>query len=146
VIVDEVTGFEVVGGVEDEVGIDQQGVDVVRNQVGYVCMDLDVGIETGDLAAGGLGFGGGGGGIGFVEEHLGLQVAFFDEIAVDEDEGADTGTGEQGGGSGASGSAADQSDGGGGEALLTRFADGREENLARVAVRIRCSNAGGVHC
>ncbi len=134
VVVDEVAGLEVVGGVEDELGAGQQRVDVVRDEVGDVGVDLDIGVEAGDLAAGGLGFGGGGGGIGLVEEHLALQVALFDEIAVDEDEGADAGAGEQGGGSGAGGSAADDSDGGGGEALLAGFADGCEEHLTGVAV------------
>src|SRR6202012_962628 len=57
IVVDQITGFEVVGGIEDEVGSREQRVDVCGDEVGHVRVDLDIGVEAGDLAAGGLGFG-----------------------------------------------------------------------------------------
>ena len=63
----------------------------------------------------GLGFGKAFAGIGFVEENLALEIGGFDEVAVDEGEGADAGTGEERGGGGSGGSDADDGDVGGGE-------------------------------
>jgi hypothetical protein len=60
-VVDEVAGLEVVGGVEDDVGgmrwpggVEQLG-DVGGDEVGDAGVDGDVGVEAGDVAAGGLG-------------------------------------------------------------------------------------------
>jgi hypothetical protein len=93
VVVDEITGFEVVGGVEDEVGGGEELVDVGGDEVGDVRVDCDRGVEEGDFAAGGFGFGEGFVGIGFVEEDLALEVGKFDEVSIDEGKGADAGTG-----------------------------------------------------
>ena len=95
VVVEEITGFEVVGGVEDDVGGGEEFVDVGGDQVGDVGKDGDRGVEEGDLAAGGLGFGEGVEGVGLVEEDLTLKVGGLDEVAVDEGEGSDAGAGEQ---------------------------------------------------
>src|ERR1700761_6077447 len=130
VVVDEVAGLEIVGSVEDELGVGKQGVNVVRDEVGDVRADLDIAVEACDLTAGGLGLRSGGSSVGFVKENLTLQVALFDEVAIDEDEGADTGTGKQRGGGGAGGSAADDGDCGAGKALLSFLTDGRKEDLA----------------
>src|SRR5260370_10191648 len=54
VVVDEVAGFEVVGGVEYEVGGGEEFVDVGWDEVGYVGVDGDGGVEEGDFAAGGV--------------------------------------------------------------------------------------------
>ena len=120
VVVDEVAGFEVVGGVEDEVGGGEEFVDVGGDEVGDVGVDGDGGVEEGDLAAGGFGLGEGFEGVGLVEEDLALEVGGFDEVAVDEGEGADAGAGEEGGGGGSGGSDADDGDVGGGEAAAGR--------------------------
>ena len=74
VVVEEVAGFEVVGGVEDEVGGGEEGVDVGGDEVGDVGVDGDGGVEEGDLAAGGFGLGEGLEGVVFVEEDLALEV------------------------------------------------------------------------
>jgi len=136
VVVEEVTGLEVVGGIEDEVGWGEELVDVGGNEVGDVRMDGDGGVEDGYFAAGGFGFGEGVAGVGLVEEDLALEVGGFDEIAVDEGEGADAGAGEEGGGGGPSGSDADDDYVRGGEKLLAGGADAGEEDLAGVAVLI----------
>ena len=134
VVVDEVAGFEVVGGVEDEVGWGEEFVDVGGDEVGDVGVDGDGGVEEGDLAAGGFGFGEGVAGVGFVEEDLALEVGGFDEVAVDEGEGADAGAGEERGGGGSRGSDADDGDVSGARQLLAGGADAGEEDLAGVAV------------
>ncbi len=136
VVVDEVAGFEVVGGVEDELGGGEELVDVGGDEVGDVGVDGDGGVEEGDLAAGGFGFGEGFAGVGLVEEDLALEVGGFDEVAVDEGEGADAGAGEEGGGGGSGGSDADDGDVGGGEELLAGGSDAGKEDLAGVAVMI----------
>ncbi len=86
-------------------------------------VDVDGGVEEGDVAAGGFGFGEGVAGVGFVEEHLALEVGGLDEVAVDEGEGADAGAGEEGGGGGSGGADADDGDVGAGEELLAGVAD-----------------------
>ena len=134
VVVEEVAGLEVVGGVEDEMGGGEQLVDVGWDEVRDVSVDGDGGVEEGDLAAGGFGFGEGFAGVGLVEEDLALEVGGFDEVAVDEGEGADAGAGEEGGGGGSGGSDADDGDVGGGEEMLAGGSDAGEENLAGVAV------------
>src|SRR5207302_219600 len=91
-VVDEVTGFEVVGGVENQLGRGEELVDVGGDEVGDVGMDGDGGVEEGNLAAGGFGLGEGVAGVGLVEENLALEVGGFDEVAVDESKGTDAGT------------------------------------------------------
>ncbi len=82
-------------------------MDVGGDQVCDLGVDLDGGVEESDLAMGGFGLGEGVAGVGFVEEDLALEVGGFDEVAVDEGEGADAGAGEERGGGCAGGSDAD---------------------------------------
>ncbi len=96
----------------------QELVDVGGDEVGDLRVDGDGGVEEGNFAARGLGFGKAVAGIGFVEENLALEIGGFDEVAVDEGEGADAGTGEERGGGGSGGSDADDGDVRGGEELL----------------------------
>lgn len=133
VVVEEVAGFEVVGAIEEEVGAGEKGVDVCGDEVGDDRFDLDGGVEEGDLAACGFGFGECGFCIGFVKEDLALEVGGFDEVAIDEGEMADSGAGEERGGGGAGGSDADDRDAGTGEQGLSGGADAWEEDLAGVA-------------
>ncbi len=135
-VVEEVAGFEVVGAVEEEMRAGEERVDVGGDEVGDDGFDLDGGVEGGDLAAGGFGFGEGGVGVGFVEEDLALEVGGLDEVAVDEGDVADAGAGEERGGCGSGGAYADDGDAGLAEQLLAGGADSGEENLAGVAVGI----------
>ncbi len=112
----------------------QELVDVGGDEVGDLRVDGDGGVEEGNFAARGLGFGKAVAGIGFVEEDLALEVGGFDEVAVDEGEGADAGAGEERGGGGSGGSDADDGDVRGGEELLAGCANAGEEDLAGVAV------------
>ncbi len=134
-VVDEVAGFEVVGAVEDDVGAQEVG-GVGWDEVGDVGVDVDAGVDAGEVAAGGFGFGEGGAGVVFVEEHLALEVGGLDEVAIDEGEAADAGAGEEAGGGGSGGSDADDGDVGSSKKLLAGFADGGEEDLAGVSVCI----------
>ena len=145
VVVEEITGFEVVGAVEDEVSFAEEGVDVGGDEVGDVGLDGDGGVEEGDLGAGGFGFGGGVGGVLLVEKDLALEVGGLHNVAVDEGEVADAGAGEQRGGRGAGGSDADDGDAGVGEKLLAGEADAGEQNLPGIAGIERRGCGGGGH-
>lgn len=145
-VVDEVAGLEVVGGVEDEidasiggrVGDDGDKVgNVAGDEVGDVGVDGDAGVEAGDVAASGCGFGQAFAGVSLVEEDLALEVGRFDEVTVDEGKAPDAGAGEQRGRGCAHGSAAYDGDMRTSEPLLAELADAGEEDLARVAVLIR---------
>jgi len=142
-IVDEVAGLEVVGAVEDEVG-GEEGGGVGRDEVGDVGVDVDAGVDAGEVEAGGFGFGEGSAGVVFVEEHLALEVGGLYEVAVDEGEAAYAGTGQEAGGGGSGGSDSDDGDVGAGEELLAGGADGGEEDLAGVAVGVGDGDWDGV--
>lgn len=147
VVVDEVAGLEVVGGVEDDLGVGEEGVDVGGDEVFDVGVDADVGVEEGDLTAGGFCLGERVEGVLLVEEDLTLEIGGFDEVAVDEREGADPGAGEERGCRGSGGSAAYDGGVSGGEALLACGANAGEENLAGVTLavvdRCRCGCGRG---
>ena len=118
--------------------------DVGGGEVGDAGMDRDGGVEAGDVAAGGFGLGQGVAGVGLVEEDLALEVGGFDEVAVDEGEGADAGAGEERGGGRSGGSAADDGDVGVRARCCwpARPMPGKR-NLAGVAVLIDCGWGGG---
>ena len=113
------------------------------DEVGDVGVDVDAGVDAGEMAAGGFGFGESGAGVVFVEEHLALQVGGLDEVAVDESEPADAGAGQEAGGGCAGGSYANDGDVGAAEELLAGLADAGEEDLAGVAVLIGDWIGGG---
>ena len=136
VVVEEVAGFEVVGAVEDDVGGGEEGVDVGGDEVGDVGVDGDAGVESGDVAAGGFGFGESFAGVGLVEEDLALEIGGLDKVAVDEGERANAGAGEEAGGGGAGGAYSDNRNMGAKETLLAGGADGGEEDLAGVALGV----------
>ena len=117
-------------------GLAQELVDVGGDEVGDLRVDGDGGVEEGDFAACGFGFGKAVASIGLVEENLTLEIGGFDEVAVDEGKGADAGAGEERGGCGSGGADADDGDVRGGEELLARGSNAGEEDLAGVAVLI----------
>ena len=142
-VVDEVAGLEVVGTVEDDVGGEERG-GVGGDEVGDVRVDVDGGVDAGEVAAGGFGLGEGGAGVVFVEEHLALEVGGLDEVAVNEGESPDAGAGQQAGRGGSGGADAYDGDVGPSKKLLAGFADGGEEDLAGVAVGIRDGIGDGI--
>ena len=115
VVVEQIAGLEVVGAVEQQVRAGQQLVDIGWNQVSDGGVDRDLGVDGGDLAAGGLGLGQRGQGVGFIEQDLALQVRGLDEVAVDQREMADAGARQQRGRSRSRGAAAHHRDMAGGQ-------------------------------
>ena len=105
---------------------------VVGDEVGGVRLDHDFRVEAADLAGGGDGLGQRLGGVGLVEEHLPLQIAGLDVVAIDDAQVADSGARQQRSEGRAGGSAADDGDAGGGQLLLAFGSDGLEEDLAGV--------------
>src|SRR5690606_10106300 len=75
-------------------------------------------------------------GIGFVIEHLTLQIALLYEIPVEEADGADAGADHMVGQGRAQRPQADDRYPGAGEPFLSRLADGSEQDLARIALSI----------
>jgi hypothetical protein len=135
-VVDEVAGFEVVGAVEDNVGGEEIG-GVVGDEVGDVRGDLDAGVDAGEVAAGGFGFGESGAGVVFVEEHLALQVGRLDEIAIDEGEVADARARKKPCGGRAGCAYTNDGDVRMAKELLSSFTDAREEDLTGVTLAVR---------
>ena len=142
VIVDEITSFEIVGAVEDELHVGEEVGDVAGHEVGDVGFDDDFRVEGADFAGRGDGLGQRFGGIGFVKEHLTLQVAGLDVVAIEEAEIADPGAGEERSQSGAGGAATDEGNACGSEALLALGGDGLEEYLAGIAFERRRLHIG----
>ena len=132
-VVDKVAGFEVVSGVEDEIGGAEEVLDVGGDEVGDVGCDADGGVGGEELAAGGLGLGEGVSRVPFVEEDLALEIRGLNEVAIDEGEVADAGAGEERGGRGPGGADADDGDMGASEGQLAGLADAGKEDLAGVA-------------
>src|SRR5690348_4109574 len=93
-IVEQVSGFEIVGAVEDEVCCREQGFGIGGIEVGDLRFNGDIRIECLDLSRGGKRLGQRLGGVGFIEQHLALQVARLNVIAVDEAQESNSGAGQ----------------------------------------------------
>ena len=83
-VVDQVAGLEVVGAVQDQVGVAHQVEDVGVVDVGDDRLDLDRAVDQPQLPRGGLGLGEIVGDVLLVEEDLALEVVGLDEVAVDD--------------------------------------------------------------
>ena len=140
-VVDEETGLEVVGAIDDEIKAREQLGGIARVQVPHEAFDVDTAIDGAQFALGGNGFGEGGAGVVFVEESLALQVRGLDKIAVQDSDTADSGTHEKAGGSSTDRAATDDDGAGSEEALLAFFADSGEEHLTRVLFLKRIEQA-----
>ena len=93
-VVDQVAGLEVVGAVEDQVGVADQVEDVGVVDVGDDRLDRRSAVDLPELPRGGLGLGQVVGDVLLVEEDLALEVVGLDEVAVDDPEMADAGAGQ----------------------------------------------------
>jgi len=130
VVVEQIAGLKVVGGIEDEVGGPKEIGDVGGNKIGDVGVDGDTGIEEGDLAPRRLCLGEGFERVGLVEENLALKIGRLDKVAVDKGESADTSAGEQRGRGGSRSADADDGDMSRAEPLLAENSNARKESLA----------------
>src|SRR5262249_3709722 len=116
--------------------------DVGAVDVGDDGIDVDTGVDGGQFAGGGLGLGQVLGHVVFVEQHLPLQVARLDEIAVDQPQMADAGANQSVGQHRAQRATAAQRHTRIEQTPLTVFADAGETNLPAVALqRYVCRHA-----
>ena len=104
-VVDQVTHLEVVGAVEDQIGVLGQFEDVGPIDVGDDRLDVNRRVDGREFSRGGLGLGQVLGDVLLVEEHLPLQVGRFDEVAIDDADMADAGANQGVGQHGAEGAA-----------------------------------------
>ncbi|MEY2727522.1 MAG: hypothetical protein RLZZ458_3389 [Planctomycetota bacterium] len=141
-IIDEVSGFEVVGAIEDEVDVLAECPDVAEVEVGDDGFDVDFGVDSTEPAVCSDGFGELFGGVGFVEEDLALEVGEFDEVAIDDADVSDAGAGQAVGKYAAECTAAGKQDSAVFKALLSEFADAAEEHLFVVAGRPQHESSG----
>jgi len=132
-IIDEIADLEIIGAVEDQVGIPDQFDDVGVVNVGDDGLDVNAGVDGAELASGGLGLGQVLGNVVLVEEDLALQVAGFDEVAIDQAQVADPGADKRVGQYGPQRPAAAESDVTVQEPPLTLLADAVEAHLTAVA-------------
>ena len=98
-------------------------------------LDGDLGIERRNFSGGGDGFRQRLGSVGFVEQNLALQVAGLNVITVDDAKVSHAGARQQRSQGRAGSSATDDGDTGFRQSRLTRFADGRKEDLAGIPFR-----------
>ena len=138
VVVDEVAGFKIVGRVKNDVRSCEQSVDVRGDQIGYVGAHDGLTVEPGDFTPGGFCLGHCLARILLVEQDLALQIAFFDEVTVDDGQGANPRSREQGCGCGSGGSAAHKRHMAAGESLLPLLTYPGIKHLAGVAVVSYC--------
>ncbi len=126
-VVEEVAGFEVVGAVEDEVGLGvAEGLlGVGGGEVANEGIDGDFGVDVREAGSGGLGFGEGLTGVIFGEEGLALEIGPLDQVAVEDGEVADASSCELVGSGAAEGADADDEDAALGYSLLAGFAEVR---------------------
>lgn len=129
VVVDKVARLEVVGRVEEDVGSGEKRVDVRGCEVGDLSADIDLTVEERDFESRGFGFRQGVTRVGLVKQNLALEIAFFDEVAIDEGEGPDASAREQAGRRRAGGSAADEGYMGGAELFLAGLTYWRKKHL-----------------
>lgn len=134
VVVEQVAGLKVVSGVEDELGIAEQRVDIAWGEVGDMGFHLNLAIEERNFAASGLGLGQGFAGVSLIKENLALEIAFFDKIAINQGEAADAGAGQQAGGGGSGSSDPDEGDMRLSNALLAVGANAGKKDLSGITL------------
>jgi hypothetical protein len=131
-IIYQVTRFEVVAPIQDDVAAFQQIFDVRWREIDNVSLHIALRVDAAEMRGGGGSLGQRLPYIGFRIEPLPLQVAFFDVIAVDEQQPSNTGAGHGSGVETSEGAAANDRDGGCEKPLLTSLAHRGKANLARI--------------
>lgn len=132
-IVDEESGFEIVGSVENEIETVEQFPGILRSEVGYDAFDGNGRIDGAKLLLSREGFWKRSGGIGFVEKGLALEIRRFDEVTIEDAQSPNAGAGKKRGSGGSDRAATDDNGTRRREPLLAGLADGLEKNLAGVS-------------
>jgi hypothetical protein len=131
-VIDQETGFKVVGAIEQEITTGEQFHGILRAEIGDDASHGDAGIDGQQLARSGDGFGKGLASIGFIEKRLALEVRGLDEVAVNDFDGPNAGANEKVGRSSANGAATNDSGARSQQPLLAFEANSGEEHLPRV--------------
>ena len=136
-VVEQEAGLEVVGAIQDDIGAaellaEQQPLGVGGAEIGHQRTDADVGVDLGQPGLGGFGLGQTGLGVGGVEEDLTLEIARFDQVAVEDGQAADPRTAQLVGDDAAQRAAADDGGVGGQQAALAVGPDAGQDGLAGV--------------
>ena len=106
-IIDQEARFKIVGAIEDKVATGKKFRGILGPKIGHNTLHLDAGIDRAQLLFGGHGFGQGIAGVGLVEQHLALEIGGFDEVPVNDLDGAHSRANQQIAGGCPNGSAAD---------------------------------------
>jgi hypothetical protein len=136
---------EVVGAVQDHVGLDGQARKERPGTLGHERDDRHLMVDFAETLRGRNGLGQTGDRVGFAEQDLALQIAPFHDVAVDDQQTTDTGSGERVECMRAKGAATDDQDGRFAQAGLARFADAGNPSLSAVAVRLAQWTPGAGH-
>jgi hypothetical protein len=97
-------------------------------------MNLGLAIEFGDTAAGSLRFRQAFGSVFFLEQHLSLQIAPLDIVAIHQRQGSYAGASQESGDGGSGCAAANDGDVGSKEFLLALLPNASKQDLPRVAI------------
>ena len=135
-LVDEESGLEVVGAVDDQVDSGQQFAAVRGREVGHDRLDRGRRVDALEVLPGGHRLGQSGRHVGFVEEHLPRQIARLGKVAVDEPQKSHTRPHEGQRHDAAERPAADDRHPRGGKPCLAGRAEGGETHLSRITFGI----------
>ena len=143
-IVDGVTHLEVIGAIEDEIGILAEFLDVRAIDIGNDRFEFHTRVNLPHLDYGGFRFRHVVRHIGFVEQHLPLEVARFDEVAVDDADMPDTRAHEIVGEYRTERADSAERHAAIHDAFLTRFADTRDAHLTGISFESVVHNRRGI--
>ena len=139
VVVEQIARLEVVRAVDDQVDVVGQRANVRGRDVGDDRLDGDGRVDLAQPPRRGDGLGQLLGDVGFVEQHLAVQVVGLEKVAVDDPHEADAGAHEQIGRHAAQGAATADEHARREQPPLPFFAERREAHLAAVAIK-SCSS------
>jgi len=83
-LIEQEARFEIIGAVEDDVAAGGEREDIARRDIGDDRLDFNRTIDLPQLFGSGHGFRQRGGNVGFVVEHLPLQIVELEEVAIDQ--------------------------------------------------------------
>lgn len=143
VVVEQVPGGEVIACVEDDIVVGDEIVDVRWGEACFVCLNVDVWVECGDVVGCTVDFRAAD--VGICVDNLALEIRAFDGVVVDDTEAADSGCGQVLDCRRAEAACADDEDAALEEALLSVGADFVHDDVSRVALELGCVEAKVAH-
>ena len=142
-IIEQISCFEVVEPINDEVAAfrhfhDVRGIDVIDD-----CFDSDIRVDAQQSISRSDRFRSAGLCVLFVVEHLPLQIREFNDITINKSQSSNSRSGKQVCRSGSQRSAPDDQHHRLGEALLSLFSEFRDTGLSVVSSRVHCTSVTG---